>query len=147
MCDCRAIEIICCSFPGAEDPLSTRRAWEDTQAEKKRLDSNTWASSVGFCLAHMTRVAQLVEREQRTSSKFDALHAAQQAQSRRIADLKKQMVRVQFLISRLPYACAHLLVTLGICSVVFVAHRATPAKFRQEGIVLPPPADLFLEGQ
>ena len=135
------------SFPGAEDPLSTRRAWEDTQAEKKRLVPGTWASSVGFCSAHMTRVAQMVEREQRTSSKFDALRAAQQAQSRRIADLKKQMVRVQFLISRLLYACAHLLATLGICSVVFVANCATPAKSRQEGIVLSPPADLFLEAQ
>ena len=147
MCDCCAIAIICCSFPGAEDPLSTRRAWEDTQAEKKRLVPGTWARSVGFCSAHMTRVAQMVEREQRTSSKFDALRAAQQAQSRRIADLKKQMVRVQFLISRLLYACAHLLATLGICSVVFVANCATPAKSRQEGIVLSPPADLFLEAQ
>ena len=134
-------------FPGAEDPLSTRRAWEDTQAEKKRLVPGTWARSVGFCLVHMTRVAQMVEREQRTSSKFDALRAAQQAQSRRIADLKKQMVRVQFLISRLLYACAHLLATLAICSVVFVAHCATPAKSRQGGIVLPPPAALFLEAQ
>ena len=43
---------------------------------------------------HMVRVAQLVEREQRAFSKFDAMGAAQQAQSRRISDLIKQMVHV-----------------------------------------------------
>merc|ERR1719183_1468106 len=46
---------------GSEDPLDTRRAWEEAKAEKKRT-------------------AQLVEREQRTISKFDAAAAAQHAQ-------------------------------------------------------------------
>ena len=92
---------VCCSEAliydgslGAEDPLSTRRVWEEAQAEKKRLNYNTCTHSVGFRLVDIARVAQLVEREQRTASKFDALGAAQQAQSRRITDLIKQMVRM-----------------------------------------------------
>ena len=37
-------------FLGAEDPLSTRRVWEEAQAEKKRLNCNTCTFSVGFLL-------------------------------------------------------------------------------------------------
>ena len=130
MSDCCSAAVIHDGFPGAEDPLSTRRIWEEAKAEKKRLNCNTCTRSVGFRLAHMARVAQLVEREQRTSSKFDALGAAQQAQSRRITDLIKQMVHVCFLFGRLPHACAHLLATLGICSVVLpiAQRRPSPGK-------------------
>ena len=39
------------------------------------------------------RAAQLVEREQRTLSKFDASVAAQQAQIARLTDLQSQLVR------------------------------------------------------
>jgi hypothetical protein len=92
--DCCSVAVIYNGLLGAEDPLSTRRVWEEAQAEKKRLNCNNCTRSVGCRLPHMARVAQLVEREQRAFSKFDAMGAAQQAQSRRISDLIKQMVHV-----------------------------------------------------
>lgn len=57
---------------GSEDPLDTRRSWEEAKAEQKRA-------------------AQLAERGRRATFKLDAAIAAQQAQITRIADLKKEM--------------------------------------------------------
>ena len=62
MSDCCSAAVIHNGFLGGEDPLSTRRVWEEAQAEKKRWNCNTCTFSVGFCLVHMVRVAQLVER-------------------------------------------------------------------------------------
>ena len=50
MSDCCSAAVIHNGFLGAEDPLSTRRVWEEAQAEKKRLNCNTCTFSVGFLL-------------------------------------------------------------------------------------------------
>lgn len=61
---------------GGDDPVQSRRGWEEAKAETKR-------------------VAQMVEREQRTTAKIEATLAAQQAQKMRLQDLSKQLRSLQ----------------------------------------------------
>merc|ERR1712032_1790703 len=57
---------------GVEDGVESRRRWEESKSEKKR-------------------VAELVESEQRNIAKLDAIAAAQQAQHMRVEDIVKQL--------------------------------------------------------
>ena len=71
---------------GSEDPLDTRRSWEEAKAEQKR-----WAMQCSLIFdiglacrpwACKFRAAQLAERGRRATFKLDAAFAAQQAQVR-----------------------------------------------------------------
>jgi hypothetical protein len=80
---------------GLDDPLSTRRAWEEAKAERKRLRN---ALGLRLVRHHLTTApfrssAQLVEREQRAFLKSEASAAAQHAQISRFTDLQNKLVQ------------------------------------------------------